>query len=56
MEKSSNCLRCKRCNRVLKDPIAQSRGYGTVCWKIHLENEMHSNKLFKLVGNSSKNK
>ena len=56
MNKNNSCIRCKRCNRVLKDPIAQSRGYGTFCWKIHLENEVRQNKLFKLPINNLKNK
>ena len=28
--------RCIRCGRKLKDPIAQERGYGEICWKKHL--------------------
>lgn len=28
--------RCLRCGRILKDPIAQERGYGEICWKKHL--------------------
>ena len=29
--------RCLRCGRILKNPDAQARGYGEVCWKKHLE-------------------
>ena len=28
--------RCIRCGRKLKDPIAQERGYGEICWQKHL--------------------
>ncbi len=28
--------RCLRCGKKLKDPIAQERGYGEICWKKHL--------------------
>lgn len=27
--------RCIRCGRTLKNPIAQERGYGEVCWEKH---------------------
>ena len=47
--KSVSSSRCKRCNRVLKDPIAQSRGYGSVCWKQHLKDSVQRNSLFNLL-------
>jgi hypothetical protein len=25
-------MKCKRCRRVLKDPLSIERGYGPVCW------------------------
>lgn len=28
--------RCLRCGKALKNPVAQERGYGEVCWKKHL--------------------
>jgi hypothetical protein len=33
---SKNYTRCLRCNRTLKDPISQERGYGEICWKKHM--------------------
>ncbi len=29
--------KCIRCGRTLKNPDAQKRGYGEVCWKKHLQ-------------------
>ena len=29
--------KCLRCGRTLKNPEAQERGYGEVCWKKHLK-------------------
>lgn len=43
-------LRCKRCNRKLKTELAQKRGYGDYCWKIHKQEEVKSARtLFDLV-------
>lgn len=34
--KKKSFSKCIRCNRVLKNPVAQERGYGEVCWQKHL--------------------
>lgn len=36
IEKKKMYSRCIRCGRTLKNPIAQERGYGEVCWTKHL--------------------
>lgn len=36
--------KCIRCGRALKNPIAQERGYGDVCWEKHLRDKQ--TKLF----------
>lgn len=43
-------LKCKRCNRKLKTELAQKRGYGDYCWKIHQQEVKNSSRtLFDLV-------
>lgn len=53
---NQNNIRCKRCNRPLKTSEARLRGYGDVCWKIHLVDQLKQNSLFsmKSVKESSK--
>ena len=34
--------KCKRCGRRLKTDEARERGYGTVCWKKHLQDNQQS--------------
>ena len=48
MINKDNKIRCKRCNKVLIDPIARQRGYGELCWRIHLNEEQQKNSLFPL--------
>ena len=36
IDKKKSYSRCIRCGRTLKNPDAQERGYGEVCWKKHL--------------------
>lgn len=44
------CLRCLRCNRILKTEEAKQRGYGDKCWIIHKkEMEANHNRLFKIL-------
>lgn len=31
--------KCIRCGKVLKNHIAQERGYGEICWKKHLSDD-----------------
>ena len=37
-------LRCKRCNRPLKDNVSKNRGYGNKCWRIHNMEIKHLNQ------------
>lgn len=41
--------RCKRCNRILKTELAQKRGYGDYCWKIHNNSVNKSKNRFLLT-------
>ena len=34
--------RCLRCGKVLKNPDAQERGYGEVCWKKHINDNQRT--------------
>ena len=34
--------RCIRCGKKLKDPVAQERGYGEICWKKHLVDKQNT--------------
>lgn len=43
-----NSVRCKRCNKIITNPEARQRGYGDLCWKIHLQETMQKNSLFPL--------
>ena len=36
VNKGSSIPTCVRCGRKLRNPEAQQRGYGEVCWKKHL--------------------
>ena len=38
-EKHSHCIRC---GRVLKNPKAQERGYGEICWQKHLSDNQQA--------------
>ena len=45
-------LRCKRCNRPLKDDISRKRGYGNKCWRLYhieLEAQKEQNTIFKIL-------
>lgn len=45
---SNEVLKCKRCKRILKDDTSKRRGYGYICWKIHLlESQPKVKNLFK---------
>lgn len=35
LNKDNFCVRCKRCNRLLTNEVAKSRGYGNHCWMLH---------------------
>ena len=45
MDNNIRYRRCLRCNRVLKTEQAQKRGYGSSCWKKHLEQNSTMSKL-----------
>lgn len=37
-------LKCKRCGKTLKDSDSKRRGYGYICWQIHLLEEKKNMK------------
>ena len=55
MDNNKNKIRCKRCHRVLIDPDARQRGYGELCWRIHLNEKQQQNTLFPLDKKGGKN-
>ena len=42
LNKGSSIPRCIRCGRKLKNPEAQQRGYGEICWNKHLSDKQIS--------------
>lgn len=40
--------KCLKCNRPLKTPIAQKRGYGEACWRKLLEENKQKTYLLRL--------
>lgn len=53
---NEDSAKCKRCHRVLKDPVARHRGYGEFCWRKYLEEQQQKNSLFPLKISSKKGK
>lgn len=49
MEEPKKFIRCKRCNRILKNSDAQIRGYGICCYRKFLkENRKEQLSLFTI--------
>ena len=41
--------KCLKCNRILKNKLAQERGYGNHCWKLHtIEVQRQSRNLLNI--------
>ena len=39
LDKHTHCIRC---GKLLKNPVAQERGYGEICWKKHLNDNQQT--------------
>ena len=46
MGEEQEYIRCKRCNRLLRNDKARVRGYGDYCWKEHKKESRELINLF----------